>query len=329
MNLIIPADRFDGNDAVVVKDSILKADRKIHQYAIASLHVESFMPLPAVPKSFPVADLVIKKGAVPDSLENRIADGGWWQIDREHTLLVRNVCSAKMMLRKGSEIIVQTNREELDEVDFSFLIGPVVSAAAVQQSILPFHASVVAFGDRCAMLIGERGAGKSTLAALFRTLGFPNMGDDLCAVSIKGNKARIAPTFPWIKLRPEAAVFLKEQSDLVVPSEYHRERSTILPDPMLGPKPRTLGAIFILTSSERPASAPGYLEPLGRVEAFQYLYRNIHASYFAKCIGEMDALFRKCLVVNRVPAFKCYRTRDLKQKPRQIDEIVNRMKSLA
>jgi hypothetical protein len=78
-----------------------------------------------------------------------------------------------------------------------FLLGPVWATLCHQRRLLPLHASAIVTGLGITAFIGHSGAGKSTTAALFNTLGYELIADDILPVSF--NQKSIPGAWPYLR----------------------------------------------------------------------------------------------------------------------------------
>jgi hypothetical protein len=78
---------------------------------------------------------------------------------------------------------------------------------------LVLHAAAIAFGSGVWLVLGDSGAGKSSLTAAFSLDGWPILSDDCCVLDISsGERARAFPSYPRIRLwRGTASYFFGEE----------------------------------------------------------------------------------------------------------------------
>ena len=302
--------------------------RPDHCYRIAALKVRSFAALPALSAVFDQPDILVSRGRVPDCLEDPINDGGWWQVGRDRTILVRRNGLARMMVREGSLLVVDTKAAKPDDATLSFLMGPVFSAILIQQARLVFHGAAVAFGNHCALFIGGRGAGKSTMAGFFRLKGYPNLGDDLCMVDFEGETPMVEPVFPWIRLRTDTARFFREKIMGLPLPDCPGGRVTLMPETGLGHKARRLAAIYLLDSTPASTDFPGRVLPMPRGQAFPWLYRNLYGAPLARHMGVLAEMVQQILQIHDIPVYACPRATALAEKESQVNLIIRQMTAL-
>jgi hypothetical protein len=86
------------------------------------------------------------------------------------------------------------------------LLGPVLAMLLHQRGLLSLHASAIAVDGSAVVFLGEKGQGKSTIAAGLYARGHTLIADDLVAIDVgKYGEATVLPGFPQLKLMPDAA----------------------------------------------------------------------------------------------------------------------------
>ena len=84
------------------------------------------------------------------------------------------------------------------------LAGPVLGGVLRLRGTISLHASVVEIASRAVVLVGHRGAGKSTLAAAMAQEGHPILSDDVAAVTEDGGHWVVEPGYPCLRLKTSA-----------------------------------------------------------------------------------------------------------------------------
>ena len=90
-----------------------------------------------------------------------------------------------------------------------YLNGQVLVALLHQRKIINFHASSFIHDGRGVMILGETGAGKSSLTVSFALAGAGFLSDDLTPVIFKRSKPFIWPLYRDIKLRENTVTQLE------------------------------------------------------------------------------------------------------------------------
>ena len=78
----------------------------------------------------------------------------------------------------------------------TYLVGPIIGFVLRWRGRLCLHASCVSSGESAFSLMGSAGAGKSTAASTFSTLGFPVVSDDITAITETDGKCLALPGYP-------------------------------------------------------------------------------------------------------------------------------------
>ena len=111
----------------------------------------------------------------------------------------------RVTIRGGSEIAVAPNERASDDSIALFIAGPALAVALHQRGDLVLHASAVAIGGRAIALLGEKGAGKSTLSATLLARGHSLLSDDIVAVRSGPDGPVVAGGSRTLKLEPAVA----------------------------------------------------------------------------------------------------------------------------
>ena len=161
----------------------------------------------------------------------------------DHTLICWKDVGA-FRIQDGREIVIHPVTGVLPEVLRLFLLGTALGILLHQRGLAVIHASAVAKGDQALLLVGKKGAGKSSLAGAFYATGHRLLSDDLGVVDLDKTPPMVLPGFPHIKLWPDSAAELFDVSAL---SRLRPELEKLghRPEQPLG-DPATLRAILIL-----------------------------------------------------------------------------------
>ena len=116
--------------------------------------------------------------------------------------------TAAFLVRGGRQIIVDVDPAAEQRLIRLFLLGPVLALLLHQRKFLVLHASAVALGNQAVAFVGEKGMGKSTMAAAMLARHHPLIADDLVAIDTTVDQPLAYPGFPQLKLFPESAALL-------------------------------------------------------------------------------------------------------------------------
>ncbi len=155
------------------------------------------------PAQMTEADVHVFEGLVPEALDNPVNRSALYQsTDTEFLLRVENV--AAYYVKGGREITVQRLGTASDGEISAYLTGASFGALMHQRRQLPLHAAAVLFRGKCILICGISGAGKSTLATALIQAGGMLVADDISVIDFSGDKARVCPAFPTIKIREDS-----------------------------------------------------------------------------------------------------------------------------
>ena len=189
---------------------------QVWHYRAYGLHILSEVPLPelapegsaqaasaqaasAQAASAP-ADLTIRRAALGIDVSagggnDRILDAGtacmWWQQ------------IGAFRITGGREILVDPVPGVTDDLLAFPLLGPVLAVALFQAGYLLLHASAVSVAGAGVIIMGDKGAGKSTTASSLLAAGHRLIADDIVAFDLAAG-ARLLPAFGQVKLSSAA-----------------------------------------------------------------------------------------------------------------------------
>ena len=86
----------------------------------------------------------------------------------------------------------------------ALLVGSVLGVALRLRGTICLHASAVSVGSRCLVITGDKGAGKSTLAASFAERGHGVLSDDVAAIFEDTRVYGVQAGYPGLRLWPSS-----------------------------------------------------------------------------------------------------------------------------
>jgi len=226
-------------------------------YSAYGLSIRSAVALPELitPGVVPNADsgdVVVRLGSVqplPSQLDSR--GFGFWTRGDEACHFVEKV--GAFLARGGREIVIDPAPGVEDRLLRLSLLGPALALILHQRGLLVIHASVVARRSGAIAFLGKNGWGKSTIAAALHVKGYDLVTDDVAAIQIDQAGPSVLPSFPQVKLWPQAATLLgeiPERLPLLHPNfdkrGWRAERGFSL-------APRRLERIYVLAAGPAPA----------------------------------------------------------------------------
>jgi hypothetical protein len=202
------------------------------------------------------------------------------------------------------------------------LLGPVIATFIHMADKLVLHASAVSRRGRAVILLGDKGAGKSTTAAAFLRNGYELVTDDLLTCEVGADGAvRCHPSYPQLKLLDDAAAELTLPDAVSLPSPHpdfgkvqKRVRAT-LPD----------GAIPIRIALVLGRRSTAALEPLDPQEALaatlQFAYILRYGTTFLSGLEGARHFSRCANFVHQVPVARWYLPTSLASLDRSVKSL--------
>ena len=172
-------------------------------YKLFGLTIDSFFPLLQTEAKRPSVDIVIERG--------KASPPNTWQY--KGASIYVNECEifysapgvANFIVRNGRELIVDpcpdVDKRKLRHV----LFGEVLALLLHQRGLLVLHATSLAIHGKATILLGTRGAGKSTLALALCRLGATVISDDITVIQVNnGGTLSVLPGISQLGLWPDA-----------------------------------------------------------------------------------------------------------------------------
>jgi hypothetical protein len=189
---------------------------KVMVYKAFGLCISSEILLPELPKLFGNEngiDVEIKIADLNKLWDELVIPEQKYLIKKD--LIIFKVSdTAIFYIKEGKRIIVSPLLGADVKKIRLYILGTCMGALLLQRNILPLHGSAVAINGKAYAFIGDRGAGKSTLAAAFLEKGYPLLTDDIIAISFtKDNIPIITPSYPNQKLWQESLNWFGLESD--------------------------------------------------------------------------------------------------------------------
>ncbi len=184
-------------------------------YLAYGMSIRSDLALPELQGGFPgYCDLRIRLSSA-QALANGARRDPVFEFGREAQRLSW-ASAGSFVIRRDSEIEITPALHADEELLRLPLLGPVMGLLLHLRGMLVLHASAVAVEGRGVVFLGDKGAGKSTLAAALLNAGHQLLADDVLAVELVETERRavLVPAFPQLRLSSAAAEMIAGQSDL-------------------------------------------------------------------------------------------------------------------
>lgn len=176
-------------------------------YRIGGLGVRSDVALPCHDQAVAAIDVAVE--LVSAWPETQPGGPRAWMIDGQGARLALPQGIGLHIQAPGRIAVAATTEHQRDQARL-YLPGLAFSMLFLLRASLPLHAGAVALGGRAFLFLGPSGAGKSTLTAAFSTLdGAVVLADDLAVPEWRDGWPVLWPTFPGLRLLPDAAAALQ------------------------------------------------------------------------------------------------------------------------
>ena len=177
----------------------------MYHYAAYGLAIDSELALPEFEtRASPVFDIVIHRGPVERPL-SEVGPDGAFRLAQDDVLFHWEPLGG-FRVRHGSEIIVDLVPDADEHMARLPLVGVVMAVALHQRGFLVLHGSAVNVGGEAIAFIGNKGHGKSTMAATLYSRGHSLLTDDVVAIDMRSDSGTfVLPGCPQFKLWPDSA----------------------------------------------------------------------------------------------------------------------------
>ena len=126
-------------------------------------------------------DLFIAEGCVPDNLATSLKNKGKFQ-NAGKEFLFKSKNSGKFLIRNDNQVIFQRYKNSTYEDVRVLFLSVVLGIVLHKKEKFPLHASAVEYNGKAILFAGQRGIGKSTLAAGFLKRGSKFISDDIAVI---------------------------------------------------------------------------------------------------------------------------------------------------
>lgn len=162
----------------------------------------------------------------------------------------------------------------------SLFIGTIIGSILRLRGRLCLHSSVVSFDNKSLLLIGERGAGKSTTAKALcdRHSNAALVADDIAVLDFSPDTISVLSGYPAFRLHIDAFAHLNVGQSANFKKVYSNEEKRYLEADSWGADSTPLGALCFLNGQNGDEQTPSTVSVSGR-EAMLRLTANTYANY--------------------------------------------------
>jgi hypothetical protein len=216
------------------------------------------------------------------------------------------------LVSQGHRIVVSP-RPDIDANDVRLpLLGVVMATLLHQRGLLVLHASAVEIDGHAVVFIGEKGQGKSTMAASLFAQGRSLFSDDVVAIRFnKRGEPEVLPGVAMFKLWPDSAQAALGEDPAQLPKVHTMvPKCSRLAHEQFVPRPLPLAQVYTLNHGDELK-----VESLGPQEAIKELIKHTYVARFGARLlsGESGRRhFQNCMALaQKVPIGQLTRPKDL------------------
>jgi len=270
----------------------------VYTYIAYGLAVSSEFPLAELTTTTHSSDVTIRRGHV-DNLPSKVHESGcWFHTSPQKTYLVWDGIGV-IKIQNGCEIIVDPEEGVEEGVLHQAIQGTAFGLLLHQRGLFPLHASAVLIDDQAVAFAGKAGRGKSTLASVFHSRGYPLISDDITAVAMKGRSLLTAPGFPMIKLWPDSMATYGDPADKHYPLHAGTEKILIPKVNGFVHSPHPLKRIYILEKDN-----PEGIDTMPSHKALLEVIKNCYCSKLIQAsIGAQAHMRNSARLVNHTKVY--------------------------
>jgi hypothetical protein len=123
-----------------------------------------------------------------------------FEIDGLNNIIVDIHDMAKFTIKNGNYMNIVPHSEDYWENEIvTYIVGVAFATLLLQRDVFSIHGSAICANNQAFIIVGEAGAGKSSIAREFIQSGYKLLSDDLSAISTK-NQLYVIPSFPTQKM---------------------------------------------------------------------------------------------------------------------------------
>lgn len=288
-------------------------------YTAYGLGIDSVLTLPELVSGAKQIDLVIKwEQIVFDSSAVDTTEFYYWRKGKEIVLHWQEL--GTFSIRNGSEIIIDAPPEIEEKNLHPALLGACMAVVLHQRGFLILHASAVSIQERVIAFVGDKGWGKSTMAVSLTEKGYQLVTDDVLAIDLNGDLPLVFPSFPQLKLCPDALESIGKDPETlprVMPQVKKRQYRL---DREFSIDPIPLQSIYLLNKGNQLS-----INQINSKDKILPLLAHSYGARFGKKLlhlGEKQHFLQCTELVNQIGIYHLQRPSDLSLMPQIADLVI-------
>ena len=227
-------------------------------------------------------------------------------IIKPNWLMLRVPKVALFCIENGNSITFSPFKEASEDEIRLYLLGTCMGALLMQRKILPLHGSAIAIDGRAYAILGECGAGKSTLAKAFLNKGYLLLSDDVIPVTFSTDEVPfVTPSYPHQKLWIESLDNFGLDSSQFKPLVDRETKFSVPAVTQFLNESLPLCGIYEILKSENEEIS---LTPITNMKRFHTIFNQTFRNFFLLDSGLMEWHFETSTkLANKIPIYKIER----------------------
>lgn len=204
----------------------------------------------------------------------------------------------------GSKVWATWGAGSTFEDTLTYFLGPVLGFVLRLRGVTCLHSSAVAVDDVAIALTGTSGAGKSTMAAQFSSMGYPVLSDDITTLGGSAASFVVQPSTGRLRLWPSSVEHLYGHAHALprlTPSWEKQYLDLRTGGRRFQSAPLPLGAIYVLNQGQESADE---ISEITGSAAMMQLLGNVYVNYLLEEDFRQRDFVRIAKLVNAVPVRK-------------------------
>lgn len=267
-------------------------ESRVYFYQAFNMTIASQISLPELQPcpGLKIPDVQITIGQVTKDIGGTYGNNRYYQGEKDRLILhIKHV--GNYDIKNGKEIVIEPVENGAIKELRLFLLGSAFGALLWQRGIIPMHGSAVQVREKCFIITGFQGAGKSTLAAAFAQNGYKILTDDIAAVVFdREGDPWVYPSYPQQKLGKDSLKSLRKHTAAFPQITGRIDKYAVSLEEDFCSFPKKLTAIYEVRKGNYETLD---IFPLFGVEKLELIINNVCRYGFAEVMGLEERIFRQ------------------------------------
>ncbi len=304
----------------MIANSLLESEnyntkyKPFYKHRAYNLTINSDFYLPELSCGYDTAEVTIRKGRI-ESLPPEATGCCCYYKANDNGIYLAWEGVGAFLVRNGCEMIIDPLPGIEDRIIRLFILGTSLAMLLHQRkNMIVLHASVVEISGKAVAFVGEKGAGKSTLAGTLHRRGHNLIADDILAINNSNGNIEALPGFPHLKLWPDSVESLGFSLDSLPRIRPELEKRSCHLDAGFSQTPLPLKGVYVLGTG--PKTTVETLQPQKALQALMpHWYGARFGIDFLQNLG-LSCHFQQCAkLVDSTPIYQLIRSRSMHELP--------------